>query len=386
MKKLAKILIVLSVVLLPLSGCQRHIYNGNAPTKDEIKIGVDMELSGPLAIYGQECLKGAELATEQINKDGGLLGRKVKLVIKDNKSSALEAALTAANLASRAHVVAIFGAATSGAVKAMVPSATTAKVPVLTPTATNDAITHDPKAKIEYIFRGTFPDSYQGLIIGKYLNQIGAKRVAVLMDNSNDYCLELDKSFQKTYKGEIVERDNFISGDKNFQAQLTKIKSQNVDALFVPAYFNEAGLIIKQAREMGINCPIFGADGFSSETLGEIAGDKNVSNVYYTDTFNLDAKPQSPLAQPFVDAYKKKFGKEPSSFASLSYDTMEMLFVAIKKSGDGTSANITKQLALIKNLQGVSGDVTINKFHDAEKPVVMVKKMDNKIVSAEFIK
>lgn len=358
---------------------------GNKQTGDTIKIGVNLELSGKVAGYGSQEKDGIELAVEQINKDGGILGKKVKLVVKDNKSDNNEAATAAANLATNDKVVAIIGPATSGASKAVIPNVTKAQVPFITPSGTDDSVTMNNGKVQEYVFRSSFQDSFQGKVLAQYAtDKLDSKKVAILGDNSSDYAIGLTKAFKSEYKGDVAIEENFTSGDKDFQAVLTKIKNSDFDVLYVPGYYEEAGLIIKQAREMGITQPILGADGFGDEKIVQLAGASNVSDVYYTGHFSILA-PANDTVQPFIDAFKEKYGTEPSTFNALAYDAMNMIKQAITDQKSADSAAITKGLASLKNFEGVTGNISIDKDHNPEKSVVVIKYTDGKESSAETV-
>lgn len=355
---------------------------GNKPSGDTIKIGANLELSGDVAGYGTQEKEGIELAVDQINKDGGILGKKIELIVKDNKSDNNEAATVAANLATNDKVVAIIGPATSGATKAATPNITKAKVPMITPSGTDDSVTMTNGKVQPYVFRSSFQDSFQGKVLAEFAQKnLDAKKVAILGDNSSDYAIGLTKAFKETYKGDVVLEENFTKGDKDFQAVLTKLKNTDFDVLYIPGYYEEAGLIIKQARELGIEQPILGADGFGDEKMIELAGAQNVTNVYYTGHFSTLA-PANDTVQPFIDAFKEKYGKEPSTFNALAYDAMNMVKKAIEDEKSADSEAITKGLANLKDFVGVTGNITVDKDHNPEKSVVVIEYKDGKESSA----
>ncbi|HIY56955.1 MAG TPA: ABC transporter substrate-binding protein [Candidatus Tetragenococcus pullicola] len=358
---------------------------GNESEGDTIKIGLNLELSGAVAGYGSQEKEGALLAIEKINEDGGILGKQVEAVEKDNKSDNNEAATSAANLSTNDKVVAIIGPATSGATKAAIPNVTKAGVPMITPSATADEITVNGDMVQEYVFRSCFQDSFQGVILAQYAaDTMQASKAAILGDNSSDYAKGLSKAFEGEFNGDIVTKENFTTGDKDFQAQLTKIKNSDYDVLYVPGYYEEAGLIIKQAREMGIEEPILGADGFGDEKMIELAGAINVSNVFYTGHFSSLA-PANDTVQPFIDNFKEKYGKEPSTFNALSYDAMFMIKAAIEAKDSADSASITEGLATLEDFEGVTGSITMDENHNPKKSVVVIGFEDGKEDSAETI-
>ncbi|WP_321388922.1 ABC transporter substrate-binding protein [uncultured Enterococcus sp.] len=356
---------------------------GNKTEGDTIKIGMNMELSGSVSAYGNAEKEGIELAVEEINEAGGVLGKKLELVSKDNKSENSEAASVASNLTNEDKVVAVIGPATSGATKATIPNMTKAGVPLITPSGTDDSITVANDKVQEYVFRACFQDTFQGVILANFAqDNLKAEKVVILGDKSSDYAIGLADSFKDTYKGEIVKEENFTAGDKDFQALLTKIKGLDYDVIYVPGYYTEAGLIIKQAREMGIDKPIIGADGFGDEKLVEIAGAQNVSDVYYTGHFSEKA-PATDKVEPFVAAFKEKYGKQPSAFNALAYDSVYMLKQAIEDQDSADSASITKGLAELKDFEGVTGVMTMDKDHNPEKSAVVLGLTEGKETSAE---
>lgn len=350
-----------------------------------IKIGGNFELSGAVAAYGEAENEGVKLAVEEINKDGGIDGKKIEYISKDNKSDNNEAASVAANLTTKDGVVAIVGPATSGATKATLPNLSKSKVPAVTPSGTDDAITVQKGKVQDYIYRSCFQDSFQGIVLAKYADDnLKADKAVILGDNSSDYANGLKKAFKDTYKGKIVAEENFTAGDKDFQAMLTKIKDKDFNVIYIPGYYTEAGLIIKQAREMGIEQPIIGADGFGDEKLVETAGASNVKNVYYTGHFSTKA-PATDKVEPFVKAFEKKYSKQPSSFNALAYDSVYMIKQAIEDEGKATPEAIDKGLANLKDFEGVTGKISMDKEHNPVKSAVVLGLTDGKETSAETV-
>lgn len=385
MKKRTVAVMAAGLFLLGACGSPKASDSGGSDDAKTIKIGGNFELSGAVAAYGEAENEGVKLAVEEINKDGGIDGKKIEYVSKDNKSDNNEAASVAANLTTKDEVVAIVGPATSGATKATLPNLTKAKTPAVTPSGTDDAITVQKGKVQDYIFRSCFQDSFQGIVLAKYADEnLKADKAVILGDNSSDYASDLKKAFKETYKGEIVAEENFTAGDKDFQAMLTKIKDKDFNVIYIPGYYTEAGLIIKQAREMGIEQPIIGADGFGDEKLIETAGASNVKNVYYTGHFSTKA-PATDKVEPFVAAFEKKYGKQPSSFNALAYDSVYMIKQAIEDEGKATSEAINKGLANLKDFEGVTGKITMDKEHNPVKSAVVLGLTDGKETSAETV-
>ena len=385
MKKRTVAVMAAGLFLLGACGSPKASDSGGSDDAKTIKIGGNFELSGAVAAYGEAENEGVKLAVEEINKDGGIDGKKIEYVSKDNKSDNNEAASVAANLTTKDEVVAIVGPATSGATKATLPNLTKAKTPAVTPSGTDDAITVQKGKVQDYIFRSCFQDSFQGIVLAKYADEnLKADKAVILGDNSSDYASGLKKAFKETYKGEIVAEENFTAGDKDFQAMLTKIKDKDFNVIYIPGYYTEAGLIIKQAREMGIEQPIIGADGFGDEKLIETAGASNVKNVYYTGHVSTKA-PATDKVEPFVAAFEKKYGKQPSSFNALAYDSVYMIKQAIEDEGKATSEAINKGLANLKDFEGVTGKITMDKEHNPVKSAVVLGLTDGKETSAETV-
>lgn len=356
------------------------IFTGCSLKKEskDIKIGVNIEESGPVAAYGQQSLQGLKLAYEEINKAGGINGKKIVLYEKDNKSDPQEAVSIAKKLISQNDVSAIIGPVTSGGVKAAREVSDKYKVPVISGTATDDSLTVDRNGKTEnYVFRTCFTDSFQGRVMAKFLNsdkKLGIKKVALLVDNSNDYSKGLAKYFKQVFKsegGKIVEEEAFNSNEKDFKAVLAKIKDNNPDAVYLPAYYQAAGMIVNQAREMGMKTVFLGADGFDSPDFLKLVGKKNLYNVYYTTHYSVDIA--SKNAQAFRKAFKKKYKEEPNTLSALTYDATKLLCDAIKKAKSTDPVKIKEQLAKTKNYDAVTGKFSIDSKHNTIKNAVVIK-------------
>lgn len=350
---------------------------------DTLKIGVNLELTGSVAAYGNAEKNGINLAVEQINKAGGVDGKKIEVITKDNKSENAEASTAATNLAVQSQVNAMIGPATSGAVAAASLNAQKTGVPLLTPSGTQDDLTIDKDGVKKYIFRTTFQDSFQGQVLAQYAYQnLNAKKVVLYYDNSSDYAKGIAEEFQRVYPGEIVTVATFASGDKDFQSALTKFKDLDYDAIVMPGYYTETGIITKQARDMGIEVPILGPDGFNDDSFGDLAGVANTHDVYYVSGYSTKTA-LSDKATQFIEAYKKKYGSEPNMFAALAYDSIYMIAEAAK--GAKTSIDIADNLAKLSQFDGVTGTMTIDKDHNPIKTALMVKMENGAEASAEAV-
>ncbi len=346
---------------------------------DTLKIGLNFELSGSTAAYGTAEKNGAELAIEELKATG----EKLEVVTQDNKSENAEAATVATKLVTENKVNVMVGPATSGAVAATIPNITSAGVPMVTPSGTQDSLTIGADGKVnEYVFRTTFIDSYQGAVLSNYVtNTLKAKKVVLYYDNSSDYSKGIAEVFKEKYKGDIVIEETFAAKDTDFQAALSKIKSADYEVIVMPGYYEEAGSIIKQAREMGIEKAIVGSDGLADSRMIELAGANNVDNVFYISGFSAEA---SDKAAAFVKAYKAKYGEEPSMFAALSYDAVYLAVSAAE--GAKTSKDIAANIAKVKDFEGVTGTMTIDETHNPVKSAVMIGLTDGKVTSSTVVK
>lgn len=360
-------------------------------TSTVIKIGGVFDTSGDASAYGAAEQKGANFAVKRINAAGGIKvnGKTytIEMVNKDSKSDNTEAASVTTSLISNNKVNAIVGPVTTAATQAAVPAATKGQTPMMSPTAGADSITVQKNGKVQpYIFRAQFKNSYLGTKMAQFADeQVKAKDVVIFQDNSSDYGTGITSAFKKAYKGHVVDTASYQAGDTDFQAMLTKIKNQKFDAIVINGYYTEAGAILKQARDMGINVPVIGPDGLGDPKLAEIAGNQNASNVYYAAHFSTQA-PATDAATPFVTAYKKAYGEDPSQFTALAYDAVYMIKQAIEDEKSVDKAKITTGLSHIKNFDGVTGKMTMDAFHNPKKSIVMVGETDGKDTTATVVK
>ena len=353
---------------------------GNPVDEKTIKIGFNFEETGAVAAYGTSEQKGAQLAVDEINAAGGVDGKKIEVTDKDNKSETAEASTITTSLVTQSKVNAIIGPATSGATASATANAAKAGVPIITPSATQDDLTN----KQDYLYRATFIDSYQGKIISKYVtDNLKAKKVVLYYDQSSDYAKGMADAFKKEFKGEIVATETFQSKDTDFQAALTKIKGKEFDALVVPGYYTEAGKIVNQARGLGIDQTIVGPDGFGDAKFVEQATPAAATNVYYVSGFTTSGE-MSEKAKKFVEAYKAKYKEEPSMFAALAYDSVYMAAEAAK--GAKTSVDIKDNLAKLKDFDGVTGSISIDKDHNPVKTALMIGLKDGQVDTVETVK
>jgi branched-chain amino acid transport system substrate-binding protein len=321
------------------------------------------------------------LAIEEANAQGGVLGKKIEALVQDNKSQNREARNIAEKLISEG-VVAILGPAVTGAVQSEEPVATAAKVPVLAPAATAPEVTYDEKTKKvkDFIFRVCIIDPDQSQVMASYIyDELGLKNGAIMVDKNNDYSVGLGETFKEFFTakgGKIVAEEGFVSTDTAFKPQLTSIASKKPDFIYVPAYYNQVGLIVKQARELGIDLPVMGADGWDSPKLVELAGADNLNNCYFTNHYSVEDP--SERIQNFIKAYEEKYNATPDAFAALGYDTASLLIEAIKQAGEADSVKIQQALENIEGFEGVTGKLSYDEKHNPIKEISIIEIVDGK--------
>ncbi len=351
---------------------------GNGATTEEsdtIKLGGNFELSGGAGAYGTLMDEAIKMAVAEQNAADGLLGKEIEYVSYDNKSEPSESTSVATRLATEDGVVAILGPATTGAANAQSPAVTRAKVPAILPAATGDAVTMDGDSVLEYVFRVCFQDSFQGSALAEFAQtDLQATKAVILVDNSTDYAIGLADAFKETFEGEIVAEENFTAGDTDFKAILTNISKLDYDVIFLPGYYEEGGLIIKQAREMGIAQPILGPDGFANSTLVELAGADNVDNVFYASHFTPNS--EEPKVQEFLAAFEAEYGKPADSFAALAYDAAQLVFDAIQSADSTDPQAITDALAATEDFEGVTGTFSFDEKHNPVKSAFVIELQD----------
>jgi branched-chain amino acid transport system substrate-binding protein len=363
-----KRIVTISLCIAALLSCRPTEQKSNAPA--DIAIGVYAATSGSEAAFGQATVQGEQLAAEEINKNGGVLGRKIRLVVEDDQGKAEEAASVVTKLITHDNVVAILGENSSNQSLAAAPIAQASKVPMISPSSTNPAVTK----KGDYIFRVCFTDPYQGKAIAMFArNTLHVTTAAILRDNKNDYSVGLAEVIRKELTalgGKIVAEQSYSGGDSDFRPQLTAIKGTNPQVLFIPGFYTEVGQIAIQARDLGISVPMVGGDGWDSPTVIQIGG-KSVDGCYFSDHYFFD-EPR-PAVQRFVAEIRKRSGKNPDANAALGYDALYVLTNAITRAGSLDGKAIRDQIAATKDYQGVSGVISMGPNRDPIKPVAMIK-------------
>lgn len=386
MKKYGSLFMATALLTGVLAGCNTDDSSssgeGNTASGDVIKIGGNLELSGNVATYGSSINDGAKLAIEEINAAGGIDGKKIEYITVDNKSETAEATSAAIRLAEKEKVVAMLAPATSGNSVATVQLAAKYKVPMVTGSGTAPNVTVNDDGSInEYAFRTCFIDPFQGTVAANFAtNELGAKNVAIYADNASDYAKGLAKSFKETIEkngGTVLIEEAYVAKDVDFKSTLTNIKGKNPDFIFIPGYYEEVGLIVKQARELGIDVPLMGADGWDSPTLIDLAGAEALNDTFITNHYSSE-DPDAKI-QKFVEAFKAKNNEAPNAFHALGYDSIYFIVDAIKRvDGDITGEAIQKQLAATKDLSLITGTFSVDKNHNPVKSATVLEFVDGK--------
>ena len=349
---------------------------GDTATGEEIVVGSNFELTGNVAQYGTNAAKGFKLAIKEINDAGGIDGKKIKIVEADNKSDSAEAVNAATKLISDDNVVALVGPAVTANVIAESQVAADNKVSVIAPAATNPDVTVENGAVKPFIFRSCFIDPQQGEVMAEFsAKDLNAKTAVLYLDSSSDYSKSLGKVFKEKFEslgGQVVMEEAFLAKDQDFKAALTKIQTANAEVIFVPAYYEEVGKIVKQARELGINAVILGTDGWDDSKVVDIAGKDALNNTFFcTHYFEGDAD-----VQEFLNAYKGEYKEDPNVFAALGYDSGKMLIDAIKRGGTD-SEKIRDNIETIKDLKVGTGTITMDATtHNPIKGIVILENKD----------
>lgn len=352
------------------TGCKK------AGDEQVIKVGEFASLTGKEATFGISSHEGTLLAVEEINAQGGLLGKKVQLLTEDDLSKAGEPATVVNKLISRDGVVAILGEVASSRSLEAAPICEEAHIPMISPSSTNPKVTETG----DYIFRVCFIDPFQGTVMANFAGKtLKAKKVAVFTDVKSDYSKGLAKFFKQGFianGGEVVAELDYNGGDKDFKAELTAIKSANPDAIFIPGYYTDVALICIQAKQLGLTVPIFGGDGWESDQLVKI-GQNSVEGTYFSTHYAPDVATEN--SKKFVADYQKRWHnsdgspKLPDAMAALGYDSAMILASAIKRAGTTDGPKVREALAATKDFDGVTGKTTINEKRDATKSAVILQ-------------
>jgi branched-chain amino acid transport system substrate-binding protein len=370
-----------AIFALALTGCNKPS-GGSSGGGDVIKVGEFASLTGSEAAFGRASHRGTELAIEEINAAGGVLGKKIQLVYEDDQSQPGQSATVVRKLITRDDVVAVLGEVSSQRSLEGAPICQQFKIPQISPSSTNPKVTEMG----DYIFRVCFIDPFQGAVMAKFAKDtLKVKRVAMISDAASAYSAGLSQFFREKFLadgGTLIAEQKYSRGDKDFKAQLTAIKAANPEAIFVPGYYTEAGLIVLQARQLGITVPLFGGDGWEAPELLQIGGNA-LEGCYYSTHYSPEV--QTPAVQEFVKKFQSKYNEIPDAMAALGYDSALVLADAIKRAGTTESAKLRDAIAATKDFEGVTGKTTLDDHRNANKSAVVLTIKDGKFKYVETI-
>lgn len=365
-------LLTLVFALLLAAGCQEKKSESNvAKAENEVLLGAVFAMTGPIASYGQESVNGIKMALDEVNLTP-VNGKVLKVLVEDNKGEPVESANAVRKLIDINKVDIVVGSVASSNTLASAPIAQAAKVPLLTPASTNEKVTMTG----DFIFRTCFTDNFQGVVMAKFgFETLGKRKAAIIVDNSSDYSKGLQAVFKEEFNrlGGAVIQDEFTytQKDTDFRSLLRKVKGANPDVVFLPGYYSEVGLILKQAREMGLEMPFLGGDGWDSPKLQELAGPNGIKGNYISSHFSPDDTDER--VQNFVKKYMERFNEKPGAMAALGYDAILVIADALRRAGSTDATSIQKALATTVGFEGVTGAITIDANRNAKKSAVVLE-------------
>ena len=342
---------------------------------NEIRIGEFGSLTGAQATFGTSTQNGIQLAVDEANAAGGVNGKTLKVIALDDQGKPEEAAVVVTKLITQEKAQVILGEVASSLSLAAAPICQEHKIPMISPSSTNPNVTQVG----DYVFRVCFIDPFQGQVMADFaMGNLKAKTAAILRDQKSDYSMGLADFFIKRFKekgGTILTDQSYVGGDVDFKSQLTNIREQKPDVVFVPGYYGEVGLIAKQARELGIKVALLGGDGWDSSKLYEIGG-AALDGCYFSSHYSSDST--DPKVRDFVKKYQARFGQVPDALATLGYDSTGVLVAALKSAKSLEAADIRDAIAATKNYPGVTGSISLDADRDAVKPAVVLKIFNSK--------
>jgi branched-chain amino acid transport system substrate-binding protein len=381
MKRLLLSLLLIASLLFAFA-CERKGGPGAGGQTGPIIIGYYGDLTGRTSNFGQSTKAGVEMAADEINKAGGINGRQITILSEDDEGRPEKAATVVTKLINQDRVVALLGEVASGNTLAAAPKAQAAKVPMISPSSTNPAVTQVG----DYISRVCFIDPFQGAVMAQFAaNTLKAKKAAIMLDFNSPYSRGLTEFFEASFKklgGEIIDKQSYTQGDRDYKGQLTKIRSENPDVIYVPGYYGEVGVIAKQAKQLGIKAPMLGGDGWDSTQLWDLGGD-SLNGDFISNHYSVDDP--SPAIQKFVTDYKARNGNVPDALAALGYDAMKVLADAIKRAGTTEGPQLKDAINATKGFIGVTGTISLDAERNAVKPAVVLKLQDKKYIYQETI-
>lgn len=344
--------------------------------KNEIVIGINLELSGKFAPSANSSLKGSQLAVAELNQQGGLLGKPLRLAIGDNRSDETMASQVYGTLVRQSQACAVIGPMYSTIAIASGPLADELKVPFIATSATNPRVTVDDNGRTRpYAFRVCFIDSFQGTVMADFaLKNLKAYKAAVYVDDSAYYSQGLASFFTQAYLrqgGKIIYKAGYTPEVSDFSNALLPLLAAQPEVIFIPGYYSEVAKIIQAARELGFKGPIIGGDAWEVELLLPLLPPAMLDNTFYSAHLSLDDA--TPEMQAFIQRYLAFAGESPSQSSILSYDATMLLADAIRRAASSESVKIRDALEQTRDFSGISGLISLNERHNAAKSAVVME-------------
>jgi branched-chain amino acid transport system substrate-binding protein len=380
----AKVLLPVAIVLMALAfSCTRQAEETEPVDRSTIKIGYFGDLTGPNYNFGQSGINGVLMVADEVNQLGGIKGRRIDVVIQDDRGSPEESARLTSKLIDQDKVIAIIAGGVSGNSRAAAPKAQASHVPFISPSSTDPAVTQTG----DYIFRACFVDSFQGDVMARFAaDNLHAQKAAIIFDFNSPYGRGLTEYFELSFAkfgGRIVSKQSYTQGDDDFKGQLSSIRAAEPDVIYIPGYYSDVTTIAKQARMIGLTQPLLGGDGWDAPELWQLGGDA-LNGSYISTHYSVDDP--SPAIQTFVERYKQRYGNLlPDAHAALAYDAARILIDAITRAGTTDGDKVRAALAQTKNFPGVTGVISMDADRNAVKPAVVLKLQDAKFIYEERI-
>ncbi len=353
-----------------------------AAAAEPIKIGLITSLTGPVSSYGISVRDAVVMGVAEINAAGGVNGSPIELITYDDKGDATEAANTARRLIDRDRVSLIIGPVITPCVLAAAPIAQDARVPLITPTGTGDTIT----AIGDMIFRAAYKDSFQGETMAIFAREnLQLEKVSVIYDVANDYSTGLMNAFRKKFTelgGEVISVESYATNDTDFSAQLTSIAMRQPQALFLPDYYSTVGPIMMQARQLGIEVPFLGVDGWDSPELAPLAGGYEEGG-YFVNHYSTDDRTAS--TQAFIENFRAAYGSAPDALGALGYDAILIAKAALEAAGSTDTEAVKDALGAAKNIAAATGTINMDPEGTPVKSVVILQIQDGEHVLVDKV-
>ncbi len=381
MKRTSISLMLVATFLVSIA-CERRGGPGAGGESGPIIVGYYGDLTGRTSNFGVSTRNGVLMAADEINKAGGINGRQITILSEDDEGRPEKAATVVTKLIDQDRVIALLGEVASGNSLAAAPKAQAAHVPMISPSSTNPAVTQVG----DYIFRVCFIDPFQGEVMAKFAaNTLKAKTAAIMLDFNSPYSRGLTEFFEKSFTklgGQVVSKQSYTQGDRDYKGQLTSIRSLNPDVIYVPGYYGEVGVIAKQAKQLGIQKPLLGGDGWDAPQLWELGGE-SLNGSFMSNHYSVEDP--SPAIQKFVADFKTRYNIVPDALAALGYDSMRVLADALRRAGTSEGTKLRDAVAATRDFAGVTGVITINSERNAVKPAVVLKLQNGQYVYQETI-